>query len=1043
MPMGRGPTSLAASATEDPVEWPQMIGVHAIGNVGMTVTGHGTYGTSIFNYGITDPETGTAAPSFRFPRGSSCNYLWGAALWIGGIINGDTLVSLAFDGMYIGGGDFRPPDPNGSVTLVGGPADKQLVAMYSDTIYRYTNPDSSHMRCLEVTERSCSWAYAPYDDFVIIDAYLKNVGDHLIEQMYVGMYFDADVDNFDGSSGSLGYDDDLVGYLDEYGIPYICDNDGDPNENGEWHEDDIRGVIGMTLIHSDPHAADTNFNWWMGGNSLGFNWGPQSVGYPPNPVHYFNDSSLGNPTSDIDKYYMLAHDETDYDMGDAAVIGEEDGWMDLPFEGLASILGMDARFVYSFGPYDVQPGDSIHIVYAIIGGENVHQNPANFADNFDIYEPDPYYAELDFSDLIANVDAARLLYQSGYALALQMGPVQGVSLQSTDESTAAISWLERQHADIVGYNVYIKPVPEDQILFREVVIGERDTSDMELLTIGGPITGTEYVIAGLEDGVTYFVSVSSATFFSEGAKSRPVYFTCGEPAAPDVNPEPHYVAATNDVTIDWSPSASQDISHYNIYRFDGRFAYSQRYVPRISIDIRIEGRPIHDSMLVIDGLDTTRYFFYHMEPYAQTAATDTAFTDFLRNEEVFYIITAVDDSGQESDTSHTYHVYAYNEPTKDVLVILENAYGTANIEKMDSVIAFYNQALTDYDYDYFILSDSTRDSICPGGVCFHPCPDSTCFGWTSLFPYRNIIIDENILKPMNERYDFLVPFDDILRDYVKTGGNLLYFGGMQGEMLTYDFKHLDRQYGEGDFPHDILGLDSISVSGLGLYIWQVLDDADTIGGLIHAESQQIGVPDLHIDTTFYWWNSPVKQIQFWFYSTPPQTGAAYGRDDTEVMFTYHSAYPASSIYENLPCGIRYHPDNGWCYTFLFHPWHMEWAESTELIRKIVSQTLTDVEDNDEPILPKILSVAQNYPNPFNPATTITYTLPTATEVSVDIYNILGRKTRTLVSERQRAGSHTVIWNGTDDHGLDVASGVYFYRIIAGTETRTKKMVVLK
>ncbi len=1039
LPTGRVPTSLTTSAIEYPIDWPQLVGVHAIGNVGMTITGHGNYGNNIVSFS----ETGDYAPSFVFPRESGRNYLWGANLWIGGIIDGDTLTSLGFDGTYVEPEDFQPPDPEGSVVLTAGPADKQFTAVFTDTIPVYPYSDSARLQCLHITERSRSWAYSPYDDFIIFDAYIKNIGDLLIEHMYVGMYFDADIWHDKGPTAPFGHEDDLVGYLNEAGIPYIIDNDGDPDDNGEWHQYDVRGAIGLILIDSDPPAADTNFNWWIGSNATGFNWGPQYVGNPPSQTHYFSDSVLGNPGTDIDKYYMLAHDENDYDLSHAAMIGETDGWIDFPSEGLADLFGMDARFVYSFGPYDVQPGDSIHLVYAFVGGENVHRNPANFDDNYDMYDPDVYYAELNFSDLIANADAAKLLYASNYALALQMGPVQGVALQSSDESTATISWVEREHSDIIGYNVYIKPVPQDQILFKEIVVGDRDTSDMELVTVDGPVNGNEYVIDGLEDGVTYFASVSTATFFSEGAMSRPIYFTCGAPAPPNVDPEPRYIAGTNETTITWNPSTGADIVHYNIYRFAGRFEYSQRYIPRISINIRIQDRPICDSMPVVNDADTIWYYFYHMEPYAQVTAPDTFFTDILSNEEVFYIITAVDDSCQESDTSHTIHVYAHGEPTKDVLVILENAYGTANIEKMDSVIAFYDQALNEYEYDYFILSDSTRESICPGGICYHPCPDSTCFSWASLIPYRYVIIDENILKPMNERYDFLVPFDDILRDYVKTDGNAIYVGGMQGKMLTHDFEHLDRQYTEGDYPYDILGLDSISVSGLGLYIRDILDDADTIGGLIHAESEHTGLPDLHVDTGFFWWNNLTKQFQFWMYSTPPQTGTLCGRDGTELLYTYHSAYPATSLYENLPCGIRFQPDGGWCYTFLFHPWHMNWEESAQLLTAIISQDPTDIRDNDEPILPKTFSVAQNYPNPFNPATTITYALPTATRVTVDIYNILGRKTRTLINERQSAGSHTVVWDGSDDHGRDVASGVYFYRITAGTESRTRKMVVLK
>lgn len=89
---------------------------------------------------------------------------------------------------------------------------------------------------------------------------------------------------------------------------------------------------------------------------------------------------------------------------------------------------------------------------------------------------------------------------------------------------------------------------------------------------------------------------------------------------------------------------------------------------------------------------------------------------------------------------------------------------------------------------------------------------------------------------------------------------------------------------------------------------------------------------------------------------------------------------------------------------------------------------------------------QNFPNPFNPATTIRFSVgagQTPTHTTLQIYNILGQKVRTLVDEPKHAGSHKVIWDGRDDSGKDVASGVYFYQIEAGDFTEAKKLVLLK
>lgn len=94
-------------------------------------------------------------------------------------------------------------------------------------------------------------------------------------------------------------------------------------------------------------------------------------------------------------------------------------------------------------------------------------------------------------------------------------------------------------------------------------------------------------------------------------------------------------------------------------------------------------------------------------------------------------------------------------------------------------------------------------------------------------------------------------------------------------------------------------------------------------------------------------------------------------------------------------------------------------------------------------VPETYQLLQNYPNPFNPTTTIEYRLPQNGFVELKIYDITGREVKTLVSEQQTAGSYRVVWNGTDSYGSKVSSGVYLYRISAGSFTQIKKMMLLK
>jgi hypothetical protein len=93
--------------------------------------------------------------------------------------------------------------------------------------------------------------------------------------------------------------------------------------------------------------------------------------------------------------------------------------------------------------------------------------------------------------------------------------------------------------------------------------------------------------------------------------------------------------------------------------------------------------------------------------------------------------------------------------------------------------------------------------------------------------------------------------------------------------------------------------------------------------------------------------------------------------------------------------------------------------------------------------PSSFSLSQNYPNPFNPETYIDFALPFDSEVSLKIFNVKGQLVRTLVQERMNTGTHTVRWEGRDDSGNRVSSGVYFYRLTAGEKSFVKKMVLLK
>ena len=94
-------------------------------------------------------------------------------------------------------------------------------------------------------------------------------------------------------------------------------------------------------------------------------------------------------------------------------------------------------------------------------------------------------------------------------------------------------------------------------------------------------------------------------------------------------------------------------------------------------------------------------------------------------------------------------------------------------------------------------------------------------------------------------------------------------------------------------------------------------------------------------------------------------------------------------------------------------------------------------------LPDSYQLGVNHPNPFNPSTSISYQLPTASHVTITIYNVLGQEIKTLVDEMTDAGIHYITWDGSNSLSSGVASGVYFYKMTSQGFSQTRRMMLLK
>ena len=178
----------------------------------------------------------------------------------------------------------------------------------------------------------------------------------------------------------------------------------------------------------------------------------------------------------------------------------------------------------------------------------------------------------------------------------------------------------------------------------------------------------------------------------------------------------------------------------------------------------------------------------------------------------------------------------------------------------------------------------------------------------------------------------------------------------------------------------------------------------------------------------------------WFLPTAPKTELMYKLQISEdasmnnIAFELDDIDAFHTVVNSLKGGTTYY-------------WRVQSKDpqgvysAHSIVSRFATGSVTAIDN--ELVIPQKFTLEQNYPNPFNPATTIRFALPEASFVTLKIYNILGQVVKTLVNEQKNAGTYNVQWRGDNDFGHKVSSGAYIYRVIAGQNIFTKKMVLLK
>ncbi len=378
------------------------IAVHNVGKLALTITNYGVIGRGSED-ALQDPLTGLNAPSLSYPKGFGLNYLFEGSLWVGAVVGHDTLVSTA-GRAYWDINEFWPTyysDTMGgdiqyrSTLNVEAPEYKRAVsqqdfiAMYTDTLTnpKYVDFDYYSGRFhrplnVRITQKSYAWGYDYAEDFVIFDCEIASLNYYQeLKDVYIGIYMDNDIGR-DYREG--GYDDIcgfkksvpsryIGGLVDTINIAWAADNNGDPDPvSGDFLGlYSPTGIVATRLLRTPLDSLYFNFNWWISSFRQDWDWGPRRAGTPEDPFRSF-DGYLGTPVGDKNKYYMLSHKEFDYDQIETYLDHTSSGWLPPPVNADRISYGDDIRYLLSFGPFQLGPGDKAPFTFAVVMGQNFH-----------------------------------------------------------------------------------------------------------------------------------------------------------------------------------------------------------------------------------------------------------------------------------------------------------------------------------------------------------------------------------------------------------------------------------------------------------------------------------------------------------------------------------------------------------------------------------------------------------------------------------------------------------------------------------------------
>ncbi len=292
-------------------------------------------------------------------------------------------------------------------------------------------------------------------------------------------------------------------------------------------------------------------------------------------------------------------------------------------------------------------------------------------------------------------------------------------------------------------------------------------------------------------------------------------------------------------------------------------------------------------------------------------------------------------------------------------------------------------------------------------------------GWISFTATATDYINRSIPNSL-EPNNLVAPFWDNLNP---VNGGTIFFYTNDTDSAIVQWQDVPRYPNSGSFTFEVI----LIADGTIIYQYNGLDgilNSCTIG--IENEDGSVGL-QMAYNQNYISENLAVKIVYPTFWLSPdPLSGFVMPGSSSDINVTFDATQLDEGEYVGYLDIISNDPDEG--------------SIAVECTLTVSGET--GIEDLSN-LVPEEFALQQNYPNPFNPATKISFALPVQSDVRLMIYDLLGRQVRGLLAEKLPAGYHAITWDGTDDRGRAMSSGVYFYSLKAGNFERSRKMIIIK